>query len=135
MPANDWKPTSRPRACWHWLCEKHAPSIPRPEGLGIFSDSRVDCDDASRYDPCAMDDKDITLRTILDHMRGLEDRINKRFDGIDMRFNAVDARIDLLGRNLTRQINAIDKRLDEIEIAKLPQRVERIEQHLQLAQA
>jgi hypothetical protein len=31
-----------------------------------------------------------------------------------------------------RQIDAIDKRLDEIEIAKLPLRVTRIEEHLQL---
>ena len=106
--------------------------ILRPKGLGIFSDSRVDCGQASRYDPCAMDDKDITLRTILDHMRGLEDRINKRFDGVDLRINAVDAHIDLLDRNLTRQIDGIDKRLDEIEIAKLPQRVARIEEHFQL---
>ena len=134
MPANDWKPINRPQACWHWLCEKR-PLNPQAERLGDFLGLQVDCGHASRYDPWAMDDKDITLRTILDHMRGMEDRINKRFDVVHLRFNAVDARIDLLGRNLTRQIDAIDKRLDEIEIEKLPQRVVRIEQHPQLAQA
>ena len=36
-------------------------------------------------------------------------------------------------RNLTRQIDGIDKRLDEIEIEKLPTRLVRVEERLGLA--
>ena len=114
---------------------KEHPSILRPKGLGIFFDWRVDCGHASRYDPCAMNDKDITLRTILDHMRGLEDRVMKKFEQVDFRLERLQTDQQRMERNLTRQIDAIDKRLDEIEIEKLPQRLERIEQHLQLSQA
>jgi hypothetical protein len=92
------------------------------------------------YAPAAKADTDITLGTIMEHLRAMEGRINKRFedadkrlDGVDKRFDGVETRIDRLERNLTRQIDGIDKRLDEIEIEKLPQRVERIEEHLQLA--
>lgn len=82
-----------------------------------------------------MDDKDITLGTIMEHLRAMEDRINKRFEGVDKRFDGVDARIDRMERNLTRQIDGVDKRLDAVEIEKLPQRVGRIEKHLELAPA
>jgi archaellum component FlaC len=80
-----------------------------------------------------MADKDITLGTIMEHLRAMEGRINKRFEGVDSQINGVNARIDRAERNLTRQIDGIDKRLDEMEIEKLPERVERIEQHLELA--
>lgn len=71
---------------------------------------------------------EITLGTIMEHLQALEMRMNKRFDN-------VDGRIDRLERNLTRQIEAIDKRLDAVEIEQLPKRVSRIEKHLGMASA
>jgi esterase/lipase len=92
----------------------------------------MDCGQAARYDPCAMDDKEITLRTVLDHIRGMEERVMKKLEHVDFRLEQVESGQQRMERNLMRQIDAIDKRLDEIEIAKLPLRVTRIEEHLQL---
>lgn len=67
----------------------------------------------------------ITLRHVLSHVQGMEIRINQRFDAVDERFNRLE-------RNLTFQIDAIDKRLDAVEIEYLPKRTDRIEKHLGL---
>ena len=80
-----------------------------------------------------MADTDITLGTIMEHLRAMEDRINKRFESVDFRLDRIESDQQRMERNLTRQIDAIDKRLDEVEIAKVPQRVARIEKRLELA--
>jgi hypothetical protein len=82
-----------------------------------------------------MADKDVTLGAVMEHLRAMEGRINKRFESADLRLERIESGQQRMERNLTRQIDGIDKRLDEIEIEKLPERVDRIEQHLQLAPA
>ena len=88
-----------------------------------------------------MADNDITLGTIMEHMRGMEQRVtsriqdvhedlSKRMDGLDAKLTG---RLDRLERNLTSQIDAIDKRLDAMEVEHLPKRVARIERHLDLS--
>jgi hypothetical protein len=94
-----------------------------------------------------MSEKEVTTAMLLQHMRGMEQRLSTRverldeklttrIDGVDakltQRIDRLDARIDRLEANLTRQIDGIDKRLDAIEIEHLPKRVARIEAHLHL---
>lgn len=71
----------------------------------------------------------------MEHLRAMEDRINKRFEQVGFRLERIESDQQRMERNLTRQIDGVDKRLDEMEIAKLPQRVARIEEHLQLTAA
>lgn len=78
-------------------------------------------------------ESDITLGTILEHLRAFEGRMLNRFTDLEGRMNSLEQRVDRMDRNLTRQINAIDQRLDAVEIEQLPKRVTRIEQHLNLA--
>ncbi len=93
-----------------------------------------------------MAQEEITPRLLLEHMQGMEQRINKRFDAVDQRFESVGARIDRLDHKLSTrldrlenklstQIEHIDKRLDDIELEYLPKRVRRIERHLKLTAA
>ncbi len=63
--------------------------------------------------------EEITLTTILEHLRAFEKRVNDRFNAMDRRFDEADERADRRYRNLTGQIDAIDKRLDMVEIAAL----------------
>lgn len=72
-----------------------------------------------------MEEKGITLRHIMSHLQGLEQRINERFEKAESNMKRME-------RNLTFQIGAIDKRLDAVEIEYLPKRVSRIEKHLRL---
>lgn len=87
-----------------------------------------------------MADNDVTLGTIMEHMRGMEQRVtsriqevhedlSKRMDGLDAKLTG---RLDRLERNLTAQIDAIDNRLDAMEVEHLPKRVARVEHHLGL---
>lgn len=76
---------------------------------------------------------DITLGTILEHLRAFEGRMLGQFTGLEGRMDTLEQRIDRMDRNLTRQIDAIDKRLDAVEIEQLPKRVTRVERHLNLA--
>lgn len=91
-------------------------------------------------------EEEITLKTVLDHIQAMgaqlrqqmtevEGRVIKRMDQIEGRLSRLEETVAKNHRNLTQQIDAIDKRLDEIEIESLPQRVTRIEEHLQLSRA
>lgn len=77
-----------------------------------------------------MPDSDITLGTILEHMRGMEERIGQRFENVACRLDRLELGQQRLERNLTAQIDAIDKRLDAVEIEHLPKRMSRVERHL-----
>jgi hypothetical protein len=99
---------------------------------------------ARRYAGRAMADKEITLKTLLDHQRGMESRLTEsqrsmetrlgeRLDRLESRVERLEGDVQRMGRSLTRQIDAIDKRLDELEIATLPERMSKVEKHLQLA--
>jgi hypothetical protein len=78
----------------------------------------------------------ITLKHLLIHMQGMEQRLDKKIDGVEQRLDRnIDSvkvkltrRIDSLERNLTMQIDIIDKRLDAIEIENLPRRITALEQ-------
>lgn len=79
--------------------------------------------------------KTITLRVVLQHMQGMEQRLTVRIDKVDIRLGKVETRLTQVEQNLSRQIDGIDKRLDELEIAKLPARVSTLERHAGLAAA
>jgi archaellum component FlaC len=73
----------------------------------------------------------ITAGTILKHMQAMEKRLTVRISsveiGLDSRINALDEKFSRRFDNLSFQIDAIDKRLDAIEIEDLPRRVKRLE--------
>lgn len=79
----------------------------------------------------------VTLRILLDHLRGTEHRLHQEVHALDAKIDKVQQvltrRIDHLESNLTRQIDAIDGRLDAVEIEHLPKRLKKIELHLGLA--
>lgn len=52
---------------------------------------------------------------------------------IESRMNRLEDKMERVHRNLSSQLDAIDKRLDAVEIEFLPKRVQRIEKHLGLA--
>ncbi len=70
------------------------------------------------------DDRDITIGTLLQHMQAMEQRLTEKIEtvarGLRQEIRQVEA-------NLTRQLDAIDKRLHAIEIEELPRRVKRLE--------
>ena len=77
---------------------------------------------------------EITLKTVLDHMTAMEQRLSGRFNGVDARLSAIEGRLGGIEQKLSHaeaklswQIDAIDKRLDGIEIEKLPKRIARLE--------
>lgn len=84
---------------------------------------------------------EITLRTVLEHMTAMEQRLAGRLGGVELRLGAVETRIsgvesrlgsverriDALDASLSRQIDGIDKRLDEVEIERLPKRLAVVE--------
>ena len=84
---------------------------------------------------------DITLKTVLDHIHAMQSRMDSRFEDIERRFDKVDQKFEIVDRrfdeleqtiqmvetNLSRQIDAIDHRLDEIEIEGLPSRIKKLE--------
>ncbi len=93
-------------------------------------------------DNAIMADEGITLQTVLDHMQAhrndlsvqmssLKLELNKRIDNLDEKLSN---RID----NVSFQIDAIDKRLDRIEIDTVEQkhepRIRRLEEHTGLVQ-
>lgn len=86
-----------------------------------------------------MKESDITLGTILEHMRGMESRIMAELHETDgrltKRIDSLEANLVRIHRNLSGQIDQLDKRLDAIEIEELPKRVTRIERHLGLTSA
>lgn len=86
----------------------------------------------------------ITLRVILQHMQAMEHRLmstlGSRIDSLDTRLSgkieSLATRMDRMERkmdNHTLQLDAIDKRLDAVEIEDLPKRVRRLERHTGLA--
>jgi len=83
------------------------------------------------------------LKTVLDHVqnmqrvltqeiRGGDQSLARRIDNLDKRLTK---RMDRMETNLTTQIDGIDKRLDAIEIEKLPQRVTKLEAAVGLRQS
>lgn len=85
----------------------------------------------------------ITHTILLDHMHGMEHRLRMEFkNSIDSAINTSEQRLRTeiraseqrtseriahLGQRLTFQIDAIDQRLDAVEIENLPKRVTRLE--------
>ena len=73
---------------------------------------------------------DITLKDVISHMQGMEQRLTKRIDDVDARLTR---QIDRVERNLTGQIDAIDQRLDALEIERLPKRMKKLERAIGIA--
>ena len=63
---------------------------------------------------------DITLKAVLDHIVAMEGRLMMRIEGVERELRSGFA-------NLSHQIDAIDQRLDDIEIEGLPRRVKELE--------
>lgn len=71
--------------------------------------------------------KDITPAILLQHMQGMEKRLNerfdKRFDTVDNRLNEVDVRLARLESNvnlLFTQTKNLTDELDTVEVIQLP---------------
>ncbi len=84
----------------------------------------------------------ITPVILLEHMRGMEGRLIQRIDGAEnkltkridgaessltTRMDRLENKVDRMHVNLSGQIDAIDKRLDAVEIEFLPKRVAKLE--------
>jgi hypothetical protein len=87
---------------------------------------------------------DITLKDVISHMQGMELRLTKRIDdgdaklakridSVEVGLSGLSRQIDRVERNLTGQIDAIDQRLDAIEIESLPKRVKKLERTVGIA--
>ncbi len=79
-------------------------------------------------------DSDITARMLLEHLRQMEQRLTASIQGVQADVRAVEAkltrRIDRLETNLATQLDAIDRRVDGLEMEHLPRRVAGLEQRL-----
>ncbi len=69
---------------------------------------------------------DITLKDVISHLQAMEQRLTNN----DAR---LEKQIERVERNLTAQIDAIDQRLDAIEIEKLPKRMKKLERAMGIA--
>ena len=58
-----------------------------------------------------MENKEITLQTVLDVMNSKFEKIDKRLDGIDNRLDGIDNRLD----GIDNRLDGIDDRLDGID--------------------
>lgn len=76
-------------------------------------------------------DSDITLLTVLQHMQSMEQRLIERIDGVrdslNGRIDGLEVKVDRLemkgDRNhvqVIAQLDAIDRRLDEVEVVEIP---------------
>ena len=59
-----------------------------------------------------MENKEITLQTVLDVMNSKFEKIDKRLDGIDNRLDGIDDRLD----GIDDRLDGIDNRLDNMDI-------------------
>lgn len=66
------------------------------------------------------DNDGITLRTILEHMRGMENRLQAQISSVKTELAALNAKVDHNHAMLTLQLDNIDKRLDDIEVVQVP---------------
>ena len=73
---------------------------------------------------------DVTLKTVLDTLAAMEQRMSLRFDGANEQMTGLERKIQGNETKLSRQIDAIDSRLDDIEIETLPNRVAKLEASL-----
>lgn len=69
----------------------------------------------------------ITLKIILEHIVAMEQRLSGQIHEVRGEVGEVKTQLASVERNLLRQIDGIDKRLDDIEIEKLPERVRVLE--------
>jgi len=78
--------------------------------------------------------EEITLKTVIEHIqaqgvefRGEFRKVQERIDVLSTTINNLRETVERNHRNLTVQIDAIDKRLDAIEIENLPRRITTLE--------
>ncbi len=62
----------------------------------------------------------ITLRTVLEHVQAQGGALMSLQSEMKKEFNAVHEKIDGVERRLTRQIDGIDQRLDDLEANVIP---------------
>lgn len=62
----------------------------------------------------------IALRTVLEHVQAQGGALMSFRSEMKKEFDAVHEKIDGVERHLTRQIDGLDKRLDDIEIVQIP---------------
>lgn len=72
----------------------------------------------------ATGDSDITLLTVLQHMQAMEQRLIERIEGVrdDLsgRIDRLEAKVDHNHIQVTAQLDAIDRRLDDVEVVEIP---------------
>ncbi len=92
------------------------------------------------------DDQDITPAILLQHMQGMEQRLRSEFRtelrtelrtaiaaSEERLVERIGAEVRHSENRVTAQIDAIDRRLDELEIALLPKRVTKLEEVVGIA--
>lgn len=66
----------------------------------------------------------ITLLTIVQHLQTVKQELLQKIDGVkqelSQKIDVLEVKVDRHYRNLSTQIDNIDKRLDEIEVKRLP---------------
>ncbi len=63
---------------------------------------------------------DITVAMLLQHMQDMEGRIISRFDHTDARIAKLETKVDHNHLIVTTQLDNIDARLDDIEVVQVP---------------
>jgi predicted nucleic acid-binding Zn-ribbon protein len=81
-----------------------------------------------------MADDGITLQTVLEHMQNMQQTLSGQIREIretmatKTDLQHLEVKVDRNHASLTQQIDALDQRLDAIEIENLPKRVTKLEQ-------
>ena len=69
--------------------------------------------------------KSITLRDVVVHMQGMEQRLTKRIDGTDARVGSLTTRVD----TLTTRVDTLTTKVDKLEV-NLTKRIDSLERDL-----
>jgi predicted nuclease with TOPRIM domain len=72
-------------------------------------------------------DPEITPKVLLDHLQAMSQSLREEIRAVRADVRQVGERVDRVERNLTAQIDALDRRLDELEVQTLPRRVTALE--------
>ena len=62
-----------------------------------------------------VEEQTMRIDDVRDTIKGLDERMDRRFDGVDRRFDAVDHRFDAVGRrfeNVDRRFDSLERKLD-----------------------
>ena len=67
-----------------------------------------------------MADTDITLRDVITHMQGMEQRLSREIASVRLDLTALEVKVDRGFALIQMQLHNIDERLDDIEVVQIP---------------